>query len=256
VQDYTKDDERAVDVTEYVKSKFGIKDCSKYEVFASNGNLGSDPAPQLPKQLRLVYSNDNVDFAYAYAIEGKKTSPIKVDNTFDDLCPVNIPKEQANQQICQKDPYGKPRPNIWTNGNNSAYRGAGPTAKCITQVSNKRRGIVGLWEGTSEVPRTFPLHVTVTQVDGYTLSENNNLLLLGTVNKSKYFAKSIPSANIPGIPGNLFWFWYKNSKKQDINITVVVPARLADPMFKEDIKLCPTGPLINSEISEFFPKNI
>lgn len=125
LNDYTKDDERAKDVTAYIKSAFGMNDCSKYEVKASNDALGGDPTPGIAKQLRLIYSNNGTDFAYAYAREGATTKAVG-GSSFNTLCPTPVSQADAEETVCQTGTTGTPTNRAYVRGDIKKYYGATP----------------------------------------------------------------------------------------------------------------------------------
>lgn len=243
---YTSDDPRAKDVTAYLQSNFKMLDCSKTSVAISNDGMGGDPNPGIYKQLRLVYGDNGTDFAYAYGKEGRTSQAVKTDN-FDELCPVGLNPTEAKKQVCETDTNGKTiEGRIFTGGNNIAYSGASRDSICVDRLNNVRRGIVGLWESMGRVPRSVPLDISVTHLNGYAIS-NIGPDKIGTLGGSKAFKNKVSTSNAPGIPGNLFWFWAKDNYLAKVDITTVIPATLADPTVPEDINLCPTGPIASTQ---------
>jgi hypothetical protein len=243
---FLEDDVRAVDVSDYVKNKYKIMDCSKTAVTVTPDALGGDVSPGLPKQLRLTYSNNGVDFAYAYGTDGQITAPVNT-KSFATLCPPLIKKEVGEQQVCENDVDGNViAKRIYTAGNNKAYYGVASTVRCIETAKPKDRGIVGIWESLGRVARIVPLDITVKTINGYEVGEEG-VRTLGTISGSSYFKKLVGKGQALGIPPNLFWFWAKKSKLNTCDFSVQVPALLRDPSIDEDLKLCPTGPLITTE---------
>lgn len=243
---FLEDDPRAVDVSEYVKNKYKISDCSKTAVTVTPDALGGDVAPGIPKQLRLTYSDNGVDFAYAYGTEGGVTAPVNT-KSYATLCPPTIKRSVGEQQVCENDVEGNVIPNrIYTGGNNVGYYGVKSKVPCIQKANPTARGIVGIWESVGRVPRTVPLDITVRKVNSYEVGEDG-VPTLGTINGSSYFKKLVSKGQCPGIPSNLFWFWAKKVKLSTCDFEVQVPALLRDPSIEADLKLCPTGPLITTE---------
>ena len=243
---FLQDDPRAVDVSEYVKNKYKITDCSKTAVTVTSDALGIDPTPGLAKQLRLTYSDNGVDFAYAYGTEGGITAPVNT-KSFATLCPPLIKREVGEQQVCENDIEGNVlSKRIYTGGNNKGYYGVESKVKCIETAPPKDRGIVGIWESLGRVQRRIPLDITVNTVNGYQIGEEG-VNTLGTISGSSRFKKLVSTGQCAGIPSNLFWFWAKKSKLNTCDFQIQVPALLRDPTIDEDLKLCPSGPLITSQ---------
>jgi len=244
LNDYTKDDPRAKDVTEYVKTKFNIKDCGKTAVSISNDGLGGDPNPGIYKQLRLVYGDNGTDFAYSFGGEGQQSKPVQTDN-YDQACPTGVAPSEAEKLTCETDADGNTiEGRVYTQGRNTSYPGAG-NAFCVTKIDGKPRGIVGMWESQGRVPRSVPLDISVKQVNGFDTTTQGPSKL-GTLKGSKYFKDSMPISKAPGIPGYLFWFWAKDRFMAKVEFTVVIPATLRDPTVQEDISLCPMGPIVST----------
>ena len=245
LNDYKHDDPRAADVTEYVKKKFNMIDCSKMDISVSNDGLGIDPTPGIHKQLRLVYGENGIDFVYAFGGEGTISKPILTDN-FESLCPTDIPPTAAEKKVCETDAEGNPiEGRVYTQGRNSGYSGAG-SAWCVEKIKNTNRGIVGLWESKGRVSRIVPLDISVTQINGFNTSSAGPEKL-GTLKGSKYFKSIMPASAAPGMPGYLFWFWAKDKTLPSVEYTVVVPATLRDPTVDDDITLCPMGPIVSTQ---------
>ena len=244
LNDYTKDDPRAADVTQFIKTHFKMNDCSKVSVNATNDGLGGDPNPGIYKQLRLVYGDNGTDFAYAFTGEGGTSKAVRTDN-FDSLCPIGSAPSDAEKKTCETDTNGEPvEGRIYTQGNNNGYSGAG-TAFCVQKRKALARGIVGQWEATGRVSRVVPLDLSVTKINGFnTTSAGPDKL--GTLKGSKYFKDIMPPSQVPGLPGNLFWFWAKDRTLANVEYTVVIPATLRDPTSLDDIQGCPIGPLVST----------
>jgi hypothetical protein len=155
--------------------------------------------------------------------------------------------EGLEKHICETDIDGSPLSDrIYTNGKNTTYFGTTRTAKCIEKGKNTPRGIVGQWESTGLVSRTVPLAKSVKRINGFDVG-STGVTLMGTIQGSKVFKNIVPESKAVGIPPHLFWFWDKNDKNPSCVFSVVVPATLCDPTMKEDIRLCPSGPLISTE---------
>jgi hypothetical protein len=245
LDDYLKDDPRAKDVTDYVKKNFKVNDCGKVDIQASNDGLGGDPTPGIYKQLRLVYSDDGTEFAYSFAPEGQVSKAVMTDN-FDQLCPSGKIPSEAEKEICELDSEGKPiEGRIYTQGRNTGYPGAG-NAWCVNKIKTKSRGLVGIWESVGRVPRTVPLDISVTKINGYKLPSTGPEKM-GTLSGSRTFKDILPGSKAPGIPGYLFWFWAKDKQLATVEFTVVIPATLRDPTSEEDIVNCPIGPLVSTK---------
>jgi len=242
--DFTKDDPRAVDVTQYIKDKFRINDCSKTTVSVTNDGMGGDPTPGIVKQARLVYSDNGVDFAYAIGNEGGNTQPVNTAS-LPTLCPPTTPQSDAEKAVCEIDSEQVPTGNTYTQGRNKNYPGAG-TAWCVKEAPKKKRGIVGIWQSVGSAPRTVPLDLSVLQINGFNVGEAG-VPKLGTVKNSKYFASSVPSSKTIGIPDYLFWFWARDNTLPVCDFAVVVPATFRDTTVFEDTSICPTGPLISTQ---------
>lgn len=137
LNDYKRDDPRAAEVTNYLKAKFSINDCSKTDVVATNDGLGGDPNPGIYKQLRLVYSENGTDFAYAFAGEGGKSVPI-MDENFKTLCPASVPVNDAEAATCETTTNGEPTKRVYVLGDNiKNYYGAAATGGTETASSSK-----------------------------------------------------------------------------------------------------------------------
>jgi len=244
IGDYQKDDPRAKDVTEYLKSKFNMNDCKNTAVSITNDGLGGDPTPGYGKQLRLVYGSNGTDFAYAYGTEYGTSQPVN-DDKFNDLCPTGIPVTDAKKQVCETDNDGKTiKGRIYTQGNNGSYYGAG-NAECVNKIDNIPRGITGVWESLGRVSRTVPLDISVTEVNEAPVSSLGPEKL-GTVMGSKEFKNKVPLSAVPGIPKYLFWFWSKDHFAPYVQFKVVIPSTMRDPTLEEDISLCPIGPIAST----------
>uniref|UniRef100_A0A6C0DRB6 Beta/gamma crystallin 'Greek key' domain-containing protein n=1 Tax=viral metagenome TaxID=1070528 RepID=A0A6C0DRB6_9ZZZZ len=341
INDYTKDDERAVDVTNYIKSKFGMNDCSKFDVMASNDGLGGDPNPGIYKQLRLVYSNNGTDYAYAYATEGGVSKPVPSDN-FNKLCPPNLPQAAAAQAVCERDGNGAPTNRTYVQGDISKYYGATAAdtgssggkvvfysqcnyagkatelsvgdypfqklmatgyvndtlqsvkvppglsvtlwehdigggrevtltesnacliginymntasscrvtasrpGRCVERLPKTVQGLVGSWESVNGlVKRSLPVNNTVVSINGFSVGANGPPIQ-GTITGSKYH-KSKPKSLIVGLPDYLFWFWARELEAAECTFVLSVPATLRDPTNIDDMKLCPSGPLVQTK---------
>ena len=239
---FLKDDPRAIDVTDTIKS-LNIKDCSRTKIPVGVDTIGKDPTPGVEKQLRLVYSNDSIEFAYAYGQDGSQTSSVDT-KSFDTLCSPPISKSLAEKQVCENDIDGNFIPNrIYSGGNNTGYFGTSSKIQCVQTIKPTARGIVGVWESVGKVPRTVPLDISVVRVNGYDVGDEG-VRTLGTLKGSSIFKKLVTPSLAVNIPQNLFWFWAKQSTLTNCDFTVQVPATLRDPSVAEDLKLCPTGPLI------------
>lgn len=245
IGDYTKDsDDGAKDVTDYIQSKFKMLDCSNTAVRATNDGLGGDPYPGVYKQLRLAYSNDGSNFAYAYAKEGDVSQPV-VDANFKALCPQTISPEAAKQQVCEILPGGTNQPTgrVYANPPNpSQYTGATGKTQCIAPNVKTPRGIVGTWSSVQNTTRVVPLDLTVKQLNG--LATTVDLISkYGTVAGSAQFKTAAPANSLAPIPPYLFWFWGTDSMANSCTLLVTVPALLRDPTVAADIALCPVGPI-------------
>jgi Alpha-L-arabinofuranosidase B (ABFB) domain/F5/8 type C domain len=241
--DFTKDDPRAVDVTQYVKDKFRISDCSNTAVKVTNDGLGGDPTPGIYKQARLVYSDNGQDFAYAYGKEGGTTT---AQNTasLQTLCPPNTSASDAQKAVCEINGDQTPSGRTYTGGKNQNYPGAAG-AWCVSEAPRKDRGIVGIWESVGSAPRTVPLDLSVLQINGFNVPQEGPPKL-GTVKSSKKFAALVPPSKAIGIPDYLFWFWARDSTLNVCDFSVVVPATFRDATILDDNTLCPTGPLVST----------
>jgi len=250
INDYTKDDERAADVTNYVKSKFGMNDCSKVDVMASNDGLGGDPNPGIYKQLRLVYSNNGTDYAYAYTTEGGISKPVPSDN-FNKLCPPAMPLAAAAQAVCETDGNGAPTNRVYVQGDISKYYGAtaatgSASGRCVEPLPKAVQGVVGTWESVNAlVKRSLPVNDSVISINGFDVSAKGPPIQ-GTIIGSKYH-KTKPKSLIQGLPDYLFWFWATDIEAAECTFVLAVPATLRDPTNIDDMKLCPAGPLIQTK---------
>ena len=242
--DPTKDDPRAADVTQYIRDKFKIVDCSRTTVSVTNDGMGGDPTPGIVKQARLVYSNDGTDFAYAMGNEGAQTQGVNTAS-FPTLCPPTTPKPDAEKAVCEISDDQTATGRTYTGGNNRNYPGAAASARCVKEAPKKYRGIVGIWESVGSAPRTVPLDLSVLQINGFNVGEAG-VPKLGTLRNSKYFAGLVPASKAFGIPDYLFWFWARDAKLNVCDFTVVVPATFRDTTVADDNSLCPTGPLIST----------
>jgi len=244
LNDYTKDDPRAADVTDFIKKNFRVTDCGKMDIRATNDGLGNDPNPGIYKQLRLVYSDDGAEFAYSFAGEGQVSKAVKTDN-LEELCPAGKIPSEAEKQVCETDSTGNPiEGRVYTQGRNTGYTGAGD-ATCVNKIKTKARGLVGIWESTGRVSRTVPLDISVTKINDYALPSTGPEKL-GTLSGSRTFKDILPSSKAPGIPGYLFWFWAKDKNMATVEFTAVIPATLCDPTSEEDLAACPIGPLVST----------
>ena len=244
--DMMKDDPRAVDVAGYIKDKFKVLDCSKTVVTATNDGLGGDPNPGIYKQLRLAYSDNGSDFAYAYGREGGQTQAVMTD-TFKQLCPADVPLADAEREACEMNAGGTaPTGRIYTT-RQGEYFGAGTTSKCIESADKPNRGIVGMWESVGAANRKVPLDLTVKQINNLALNPLDGTPKYGTVNGSEYFKGMAPLSRMPGIPPFLFWFWTKKVDDYKCEILCSIPATMRDPTIAEDNRLCPAGPLVATQ---------
>jgi len=245
INDPENDDPRAADVTELIKTKYKITDCQRSEVTASVSALQKDPNPGIYKQLRLVFSDNGTDFAYAYAGESQKTKPVLDKGNYVELCPVGIPQADAEKHVCEINSDGDPIDSrVYTGGKNSGYYGSDMKAVCLERVPKTPRGIAGVWESTGKVKRTVPFNISVTKLNGFDITSNGPNIL-GTLKSSKLF-KHIGPSKYRGVSEHLFWFWARDNGLANVQYNFVVPATLRDPTLDEDIKLCPTGPIITT----------
>jgi hypothetical protein len=245
IEDYKNDDPRAIDVSAYIKDKFKILDCSKSAVMASNDGLGGDPNPGIYKQLRLAYSNNGTDFAYAYGKEGQITQPV-LDGGFQSLCPPDIPIEDLEKQTCEMNAGGiEPTGRIYTK-RPLDYFGASGKSKCVMEEDRLNRGFVGVWESTGMGPRTVPLSLSITQINGFDIDPKMGPPAYGTVKGSEFFKGLAPASKMPGIPPFLFWIWTRQITDFKCEATCKFPAVLRDPTIQEDMRLCPVGPLTST----------
>jgi Alpha-L-arabinofuranosidase B (ABFB) domain len=243
INDYKKDDDRAVDVSAYVKSHFGITDCSKFSVSATNDGLGGDPTYGIYKQLRLVYSDNGTDFAYAYTGEGGVSKPVADDN-FKRLCPVGASVKDAERAVCETN-EGR----AYVEGNITNYYGATAATgggRCVEQLPKTVQGIAGMWESFGgAVKRYLPINHSVVMINGLNVDAIGPPIL-GTIKNSKYH-KDKPRSQIVDLPDYLFWFWAKDHTSAECEFLLEVPATLRDPTHIDDMKLCPSGPLIQTK---------
>jgi len=237
-----KDDPRAADVSKYMKDKFGLLDCSRVNVNITNDGLGGDPTPGIYKQLRIAYSDNGTDFAYAYGKEGGVSTAASFN--YSALCPPKVAPIDAEKQICETNIDGSPTGRIYTQGRNADYAGAGG-AWCIKPAVRKPRGVVGVWESLGRTSRSVPMNLSVTRIDGFNVGENGPPTL-GTVKRSKYFASKVPESRLQGIPKYLFWFWSHKRTQPICEFSIVVPVTLRDPTIADDMSLCPIGPIIST----------
>jgi hypothetical protein len=245
IGDPEKDDPRAVDVTDYLKNKFNMKDCARPNVLATNDGLGGDPNPGIYKQLRLAYSHNGTDFAYAFTGEGGVSKPVTDIGNFESLCPVGEQRVDVERAVCEKVDDNSPNEGrIYTLGNNTPYYGAGKSS-CVRKLTQSPHAICGIWESIGKNPRNVPFDLSITAINGYKVTADG-LPKFGTVKSSKIMKNIVSPAKTIGIPENLFWFWAKNNKTPDVTFTFVVPATLRDVSVAEDNKLCPTGPIVTS----------
>jgi len=248
INDPTADDDRAVDVTNYIKSKFPkMATCAKVDVNVSNDGLGGDPAPGIHKQLRLSYSENGTDFAYAYGHEFGQSRPVMTAGAFNALCPPPANPLDAEKAICETNENGQPNGRIFTKGANGNYYGTtvknGPW--CIQDAPRMNRGIIGLWESRGVAPRTVPLNPSIDRINGFNVGEDGPPLY-GTAMSSKEFKKIVPPSARPGIPDYLFWTWARKGKMAMCEFLLSVPATLRDPTIIDDMQLCPIGPLVST----------
>jgi len=236
------------DVTDYLKNKFNMTDCSKPSVLASNDGLGGDPNPGIYKQLRLAYSDNGTDFVYAFTGEGGISKPVKEIGNFDALCPTGIPAIEAEKAVCELSVDNTPiKGRLFTQGNNRAYYGASSNNSwCLQRLKQQPHAVSGLWESRGKFLRTVPFNLSITGINGYPVSSIGPPKF-GTLKGSKIMKDIVPSAKYIGLPDNLFWVWAKDNKIADISFTFVVPATLRDAPFFEDNKLCPNGPIVTSQ---------
>lgn len=241
INDFTSDDPRAADVTRYVQDKFKMYDCSKTAVLASNDGLGGDPTNGISKQLRLAYSDDGVNFAYAYAKEGQPSRPVMTD-TFKELCPVGIAQSDAEREVCEILPGGTTPTGRSYTDRPTNYYGTSGKAKCILETEKKPRGVLGMWESPQKSIRTIPIDLSVKTLNGLNVG-SDGLPKYGTARNSSFFKQVAPTSKLPGVPEFLFWFWGKNVKDDSCEFIVQLPAFLRDPTILEDLRLCPGGPI-------------
>ena len=241
---FKKDDPLVSDVTNYVKNTIGIKDCTKTKVNATNDGLGGDPFPGVYKQLRLAYTNDGVNFAYAYAPEGKTSTPI-LDANYKGLCLPPKTQVEAETEVCETTKEGQPTGRVFTQGRNRNYAGIETsTCWCLTPIDKVSHGLAGIWESLGTTARTIPLDLSVSKINSFKTPETGPPKY-GTIAKSKLVKADI--GKIIGIPDYLFWFWASDQELNNCEFTLVVPATLRDTTIIEDTALCPTGPLFDSE---------
>ena len=245
---YMRDDPRAIDATQQIQANYKNIDCSKIGTFnytsLDNNKLGGDPAVFIRKQLKIKYGNDPQNAAYKLVVENDNNEYLS--SNFSSMCQNSSAQADAEKQICETDSDGTPIiTRNYTGGNNTAYFGTSKAAKCVETVTQVARGIVGIWESLGTAKRTVPLAKSVIRINGFDVGDNG-VPLLGTIKSSKLFREIAPESRIVGIPPQLFWFWAKDENMPSCNFSVVVPATLRDPTIKDDMKLCPSGPLIST----------
>jgi hypothetical protein len=245
IGDYSKDsDDGAKDVTDYVQSKFKMLDCSNTAVRATNDGLGGDPYPGIYKQLRLAYSSDGSNFAYAYASEGEVSQPV-VDDNFRALCPQAISPDAAKTQVCEVLPGGTDTPTgrAYVNPPNpSQYFGSTGKSPCVAPAPKVPRGIVGTWSSINNNSRVVPLDLSVRELNGLTTTVDG-ISKYGTLAGSAQFKRIAPATTLAPIPPYLFWFWGRDSTASSCTLLVTVPAVFRDPTVRADIAICPAGPI-------------
>lgn len=242
INNYKLDDPRAADVTKYLQTKFKIADCSKMNVLGSNDALGGDPTYGIYKQLRLAYSFDGVDFAYGYGGEGGISQPI-IDDNYKKLCPASVAPVEAERSICETNERSEPTGRVYTQGNNANYFGAGG-AWCVAPVERQVQGMAGVWESFNGlVNRYVPVNRTILQINGYNISSAGPPIF-GTLRSSKYIKRD--KSMLGNLPDFLFWTWAKDNKISNCEFTVEVPATLRDPAIIDDMKICPSGPMVQT----------
>jgi len=246
IEDYKNDDPRAVDVSQYIKDKFKILDCSKTAVAATNDGLGGDPNPGIYKQLRLAYSNNGTDFAYAYGKEGQVTQPV-LDEEFKALCPPDVPIADVEREVCEINAGGtEPTGRIYTQ-RPLDYFGTSGKSKCVEEEERLNRGFVGVWESVGLGPRTVPFTLSITEMNGFEVDKVTGPPLYGTVKGSEYYKGLAPISKMPGIPPFMFWVWSNKITDFKCETTCKFPAILRDPTIQEDMRLCPVGPLTSTQ---------
>jgi hypothetical protein len=193
----------------------------------------------------LAYSDNGTDFAYAYTGEGGTSAPVLDVGNFEQLCPAGMPQAEAEKEVCENDRDGLAiEGRVYTQGNNRNYYGGG-NAFCVEKLKPIPRGIAGLWESLGKVPRTVPLDMSVTEINGFKLSSAGPPLL-GTLKSSKRFKEVTPN-KYRGLSNHLFWFWAKDSGLANCTFNFKVPATLRDPPVAEDMERCPIGPIVTSQ---------
>lgn len=243
--EYMRDDPRARDVTQYVKSNYNINACTTEGIVVDSSRLGGDPTVGIRKALRLVFGTDPNNTIQRYCVEND-TNPPYLSKNWQSMCPDPQTRADVERQVCETAPDGTPITNrTYTNGNNKTYYGTSANAKCVEQINKKPRGLVGIWESLGRVKRTVPLAKSVNRINGFDVG-TLGVPLHGTVKSSNIFKSIAPESKVLGIPSNLFWFWSKDINTQSCQFTVVVPATLTDPSSVDDIKLCPSGPLVST----------
>lgn len=243
--EYMRDDPRSRDVTHHVKTNYNINACSVASITLDNNKLGGDPADRVRKGLKLEFGKDANKTTSRYIVENDNSPPY-ISKDWDNICPTKIGQIDAEKQVCESSEDGTPLTNrTYTNGQNTLYPGAAAKAKCVEQLGKVPRGIVGQWESLGTVKRTVPLAKSVTRINGFDVGPLG-VPLHGTVKSSKFFQKIAPASKVVGIPSNLFWFWAKDETTPSCEFSLVVPATLTDPTISDDIKLCPSGPLVST----------
>ena len=258
--DFLVDDERAVDVSSYLKNRFKtVADCAEPIIKVSNDGAGGDPTPGIVKQLRLSYSFDGHIFAYAFGKEGDDT---KVEDQGEEgqiyrrLCPPSIDQKTAEQKVCTTDAFGNPiKKNSYTGDTQTIIKrqfkfwGSTGTTTCVKDAVRPQRGISGMWESLGRAPRIVLLEKSVVKINNVTVPVNG-LPNFGTM-ISNVFRLDNKITSAMNIPNHAKWFWPEADEDgggvhQVVVFSIVVPATMRDTSLIADTHKCSGGPIITT----------
>lgn len=253
-----------IDVASNIKGK--NRTCENVTIKVSNDLLGNmpDPAPNKPKQLRLIYG-DGEQSVTAYGLLGNETTVSTAADggkAYKKLCPVGITKAQAQEKVCTMDEFDKKiNGRTYAGGSRTNMHRAnlywGSTGNvCVKDAPRPPRGITGIWESIGYAPRRIPLEKTVTTINGLLVSKAGPPSL-GTMLKNAFnFNNKITESLF--IPNHANWFWPEDDPDrggvpQIAVFSIYVPATLRDTTKLSDTPICSSGPIITNMKNETSP---
>ena len=184
---------------------------------------------------------------YIYTEANKRTINKNVTNDKSSLS--NSQKlETAEINFCLKNnkrKYNK------TNSDEYVY-GCG-TSKCCQKIPTdptRRFAIVAQFESISNSLRQQAFDTAVTKINALPVNIENGPPRYGTVSSSPTFKKLVDKSNTKNLNDSRFWIWGQDNTAPKVVFSFVMPVTFRNPLFTEDMSLCPTGPLISTAEAE------